>query len=464
MKFAAIAIVLGAAGATQAQVSGFSDMFRMLKRDGKLFYKQDLSAELKQLPPKVSPMPAQPDDTKVLELVHYGEISVKGSQIELSDGAEILARGFRCLADSIKGDSSTEIYTCSGNVRIIGVDETISGESVTINLKNKTFFATYGKAQIKPNLLNNQLKSDAFLSGKEASGSSKKIFGKDTSFTTCDFVVPHFHLDAQSSTIEPSKEAILRKVKIVVLGKTIVTLPILWIPLGERSFKYLPQVGQSADEGFYVKNIYGFPMRGEDRGAVRLDSSPPSASTPTWGPQEKTSAAAAREMKEVRITGTGPASSHGGHAEIEVGGYLPPRRLLRRRESSAAAPMIKAMAPMMTGSRLRSDSADPIDETTALKVWCSTASRSGLPDTFTEMPFGVIGTSTQSTSTSPQMCVINMLRPLSSMPPHFSRCGLPMVRSMLCINALQLGEPTPAGPSSASMVRAIASGVPRSFP
>ncbi len=271
MKFAAIAIVLGAAGATQAQVSGFSDMFRMLKRDGKLFYKQDLSAELKQPPPKVSPMPAQPDDTKVLELVHYGEITVKGSQIELSDGAEILARGFRCLADSIKGDSSTEIYTCSGNVRIIGVDETISGESVTINLKNKTFFATYGKAQIKPNLLNNQLKSDAFLSGKEASGSSKKIFGKDTSFTTCDFVVPHFHLDAQSSTIQPSKEAILRKVKIVVLGKTIVTLPILWIPLGERSFKYLPQVGQSADEGFYVKNIYGFPMRGEDRGAVRLD-------------------------------------------------------------------------------------------------------------------------------------------------------------------------------------------------
>jgi LPS-assembly protein len=271
MKFAAIAIVLGAAGATQAQVSGFSDMFRMLKRDGKLFYKQDLSAELKQLPPKVSPMPDQPDDTKVLELVHYGEITVKRSQIELSDGAEILARGFRCLADSIKGDSSTEIYTCSGNVRIIGVDETISGESVTINLKNKTFFATYGKAQIKPNLLNNQLKSDAFLSGKEASGSSKKIFGKDTSFTTCDLVVPHFHLDAQSSTIEPSKEAILRKVKIVILGKTVVTVPILWIPLGERSFKYLPQVGQSADEGFYVKNIYGFPMRGEDRGAVRLD-------------------------------------------------------------------------------------------------------------------------------------------------------------------------------------------------
>jgi hypothetical protein len=270
MKFAAIGIVIGAAAASQAQVGAFQDLFKMLKREGKITYTQDLSAEQKPTP-KVSPLPKQPDDEKILEIVQYGDFSAKGDEIELTDGAEIRARGFHCLADTIKGNKATEIYTCSGNVRIIGVDETIVGESITINLKNKTFFATYGKAQIKPNLLNNQLKSDAFISAKEASGSSKKIFTKDSLFTTCDFVVPHFHFDSQSGTIEPSKEVILKKVKIVILGKTIITLPILWIPLGERSFKYLPQVGQSADEGFYIKNNYGFPMRGEDRGAVRLD-------------------------------------------------------------------------------------------------------------------------------------------------------------------------------------------------
>ena len=270
MRFAAIALVIGAAGVSQAQISGFNDMFRVLRESGKLTYTQVLSGE-KQPVPKPVPLPAQPDDAHQLEVLHYGAISAKGNQISLTDGAEILAHGFRCLADSIVGDKSTEIFTCSGDVRIIGEDATIVGESITINFKNKTFFATYGKAQIKPNLLQNQLKGDAFISGSQAYGSSKKIYAKDSIFTTCDFVVPHFHLDAESSTIEPNKEAILKKVKIVILGKTVLTLPILWIPLGDRSFKYLPQIGQSADEGFYIKNLYGFPMKGDDRGAIRLD-------------------------------------------------------------------------------------------------------------------------------------------------------------------------------------------------
>lgn len=271
MKFAALGLVIGVSVSAEAQLTGFNTLFKQLQREGVFTFKQDLSGEKQKPIPVPNPLPKQQDDGKVLEILHYGEISIKGDDIELSDGAEIRVHGFQCMADSIKGNKQTEIYTCSGNVRIIGEDETIVGESVTINMKNRTFFATYGKAQIKPNLLNNQLKSDAFIGGKEFSGSAKKILAKDCTFTTCDLTTPHFHLDAKTSTIEPKREAILKQVKIVILGKTVITLPILWIPLGDRTYKYLPQVGQSADEGFYVKNTYGFPMKGEDRGAVRVD-------------------------------------------------------------------------------------------------------------------------------------------------------------------------------------------------
>jgi LPS-assembly protein len=270
VKFAAIALVLGVSGFSQAQISGFQGLFAEMRKSGKLNYPQNLSGE-KQTPLKVQPLPKQPDDEKILEILHYGDITAKGDEIELSGGAEITVRGFRCLAENIRGNKLTEIYTCSGDVRIIGVDETIVGESITLNMKNKTFFATYGKAQIKPNLLNNQVKDDVFLSGKQASGNKKKFQATDSVFTTCNFEVPHFHLDARETIVEPSKEAILKKVKIIILGRTIIELPILWIPLGDRTFKYLPQVGQSADEGFYIKNLYGFPMKGEDRGAIRLD-------------------------------------------------------------------------------------------------------------------------------------------------------------------------------------------------
>ena len=270
MKFAAIAVVVGVSAASQAQLAGFTEFISALGRSGKVSFTQNLSGE-KQQPIKSSRLPVQPDDDHQLEILHAGTAKSLGRDVELSDGVEITIHGFRCLADTIKGNKDTEIFTCSGDVRIIGEDETIVGESVTINFRNKTFFATYGKAQIRPNLLKNQVRGDVFLSAKEAYGNSRKIFATNSVFTTCDLTKPHFHFDAESSTIEPEKEVLLKKVKIVILGKTVLTLPFLWIPLGDRSYKYLPQVGQSADEGFYIKNIYGFPMRGEDRGAIRLD-------------------------------------------------------------------------------------------------------------------------------------------------------------------------------------------------
>lgn len=271
MKIAALGIVLATASVGSAQLSGFDSLMKALHSKGYIKFKQFLPVGEKIVPPVQQPMPAPEDNPKELEVVHYGNISVKGNDIELTDGAEIINRGFHCLADSIRGNKETQIFTCSGDVRIIGKDETIVGETVTIDFKNRSFFATYGKAQIRPNLLQNQVTGDIFLSGKEAYGTSKKIFGTDSSFTTCNLETPHFHLDAEHTTIEPNKEAILRKVKINILGRTVITLPILWIPLGDRSFKYLPQVGQSPDEGYYVKNTYGFPMRGQDRGAIRAD-------------------------------------------------------------------------------------------------------------------------------------------------------------------------------------------------
>jgi hypothetical protein len=225
-----------------------------------------------QVPKDTSKLPPGDESDREIEIVRFGGIRNVGSgKIALTGGAEIVGRGYRCLADSIEGDRNTEVYRCIGNVRIIGKDSTVTGESVTVNFKSKTFFATYGIAQISPNLVGNQITGDAFLKGKEAGGTSQKIKGKECEFTTCNETKPHFHLDSKEAELKPQKEIIFKKVKLNILGGTVIELPVLWIPLGERTFKYLPQVGQTPDEGLFIKNTYGFPMKGEDRGAIRLD-------------------------------------------------------------------------------------------------------------------------------------------------------------------------------------------------
>lgn len=253
------------------QVAAFRQVIDTLRRNDVIRITQQLPVG--ELPTKIQqqPLPKPNAEQGDLQIIQYGEASGKGNKVRLRNGAEITIRGYRCLAENIDGDTETEIFTLSGEVRIIGDDMTVVAESVTLDAKAKTFVANYGKARIRPNLLEGKITDDVFLSGKTVSGNKEKMNGQHCQFTTCDKTKPHYHFDAEDSDIEPGKQALLRKVKINILGKTIITLPILWIPLGDRSFKYLPQVGQSPDEGYYIKNNYGFPMRGEDRGVIRAD-------------------------------------------------------------------------------------------------------------------------------------------------------------------------------------------------
>ena len=257
MRLLAIALVLAPAIAL-SQGMALSDFVRQVA--------------LKKQPNKQTqsqPLPT-PDD-HVLELVKSGVLKGSGSKLTVTDGAEILYKGYRCLADSVEGDTQTQIFRFSGNVRVIGKDETVVGDAVTVDFKKKTFLANYSQVKISPNSVGNKIQGDAYLSGKTSQGNSQRIDAVDCLFTSCEYKTPHFHLDSEQATIEPGKQITFRKVKLNILGRNVISLPILWIPLGDRSFKYLPQMGQTEDEGFYIKNTYGFPMKGEDRAAVRTD-------------------------------------------------------------------------------------------------------------------------------------------------------------------------------------------------
>ncbi|MBC8064203.1 MAG: hypothetical protein H7Y17_05190 [Chlorobia bacterium] len=113
----------------------------------------------------------------------------------------------------------------------------------------------------RPSLLGGQIQRNLYLKGGTTYGSKNEIFGEKCDVTSCDREVPHYHLQAAKATIRPGKRAIFRKVAIKIFEKTIVKLPYLSIPLDERTYKYLPEVGQTFDEGYYVKFKFGIPLR-----------------------------------------------------------------------------------------------------------------------------------------------------------------------------------------------------------
>jgi LPS-assembly protein len=215
--------------------------------------------------------PARTSDTE-LQVLRAGNLSRSGSNVVLDGGAEILYRGYRCFADRIVGDLDTEVFNLTGNVRVIGADAIVYGERVQFDFKNESYISESGKGILKPIWVGGQIKDNLYVNSAKATGTERENQFIDSGFTTCDLEdAEHFEIESAETVVRTGKRIIFRKARIKFFGKTILTIPFLSIPIEDQRSKYTPDVGQSQDEGYYVKNRLG--LSASDRAALdaRLD-------------------------------------------------------------------------------------------------------------------------------------------------------------------------------------------------
>jgi len=101
--------------------------------------------------------------------------------------------------------------------------------------------------------------------------------GDRASFTTCEHPHAGYHVEARSIDVTPGDKLVARKA-VVFLGPTaIFYLPLLVIPLVEQAFdqrrqpSFLPVVGYSQVEGFYIKARLGFAPSNTYYGYYRVE-------------------------------------------------------------------------------------------------------------------------------------------------------------------------------------------------
>ncbi len=241
--------------------------------------KQLKDKELLPKPPQISPTQPQVNDPKIRAgelpspdrtvenpnklVVNHGDADLKGPLIVVTNGAEIAYRGYEIFGDRIEGNSKTQIFKAIGHVMVLGLDAFVKGDEVTVNLRNGTFLAKDSFVEARPSLLGGNIQRNLYVRGGQTYGTRNEIFGEACDVTSCDLEHPHYHLQAAKATIRPGRRAIFRKVSVVVLNKTIFKLPYLSIPLDERTYRYMPEVGQTFDEGYYAKFKFGIPLKGD---------------------------------------------------------------------------------------------------------------------------------------------------------------------------------------------------------
>lgn len=197
-----------------------------------------------------------------------------GSTADGEERAELAYRGYRIFADRIVGDLGTKIFRARGNVRLIGKSAQVTGDEVDFDFINGVYSARNARSRIGRELTGGNVQGDLFVSGGSSSGTEKRFTINSGGLTTCNYPDPHYSLDARIGTVRPNREARLKDVRLQVLGRTVLRFGSLYIPLSNRDYDYTPQFGESPDEGYFVKNRYGFPIgstEGGDRGEVRLD-------------------------------------------------------------------------------------------------------------------------------------------------------------------------------------------------
>src|ERR1044072_2707328 len=216
------------------------------------------------------PGPFGPDGG-VFDLKDSAGWSFEGDQIHVKGPLEFTDRGYHVWADEATGNRSTSTYVLKGNVRVQGEEQSIYGDFIRADFVNRTFLAEEAESTLKPGLVQGRIKGNVYVKAQRSYGAELEAWGERTSLTTCSYPDPHFEILAEQTDVRPGRRVIFRKLKVIILGHTVLVLPYLSVPLDERSYNNLPIFGQGRLEGYFVKTKYSFDLNNRDVFTSRFD-------------------------------------------------------------------------------------------------------------------------------------------------------------------------------------------------
>jgi len=225
-------------------------------------------------PPKhadVAPEKPTKEKSRQLEIVEAGRASYNGNIVEIQGPVHCRTQGYDIYADYVKGNIRTKVYILKGNAKLVNDQGVIVGQYIEADLANEHYKTENSEADLRPTLLKGRVKDDVYIKARKTEGDKQKVVSENGYLTTCSRNDPHFELAAEHIEITPYDEAVLHRVKIVALNRTLIGLPRLTIPLQEGADRYLPDIGESSEEGYYIKTRYGIDVGKKDGLDARID-------------------------------------------------------------------------------------------------------------------------------------------------------------------------------------------------
>lgn len=202
------------------------------------------------------------DESRPARSVATGPVTLRHRSITVTsdEGAEI--------------DYKTNLAVFRGNIVFRVNEQEAKMTSLTLNLKTREWSGDGATTTISPQFAKGSLRAPVFVQGQRISGIGRQQIGLlEGDSTTCDLPHAHYHFSAGSVVVYPDDKIVLQDASMYALGKRIFKVSRFVISLKQlqRNPDLIPRVGQSVEEGFFLKTSYSFLGSRTTTGLLDLD-------------------------------------------------------------------------------------------------------------------------------------------------------------------------------------------------
>lgn len=199
------------------------------------------------------PLPTPGQDRGRITVHQAESVRREGQIIRASGGVHLTYAGYQIFGDAVEGDLSTDIFKVIGRAQIIGESEDIAAEEITANFKTRTYTFRGIRLVLDEERLERRIQGELYISAEQGTADSGLYSLEACSVTTCSLEHPHFHISSRAVEVIPGRRVRLEGAALSVGRTRLFSLPRFDIPLTPGAERYLPEIGQSADEGYFIK-------------------------------------------------------------------------------------------------------------------------------------------------------------------------------------------------------------------